>query len=154
MPTYNRYFRSVFLGALIGLLPFASASAAEETINLLTQNFPPFSMAADGKNFAKEAAISGIDAEVVAALFKRAGVPYTLTLRFPWSRLQQLAEKSPGFAVFSLSRTPEREPKYKWVGPLSEIQIVLLKRPDSPNPAFYAGRRQAVPDRLEGWQRW
>ncbi len=132
MPTYNRYFRSVFLGALIGLLPFASASAAEETINLLTQNFPPFSMAADGKNFAKEAAISGIDAEVVAALFKRAGVPYTLTLRFPWSRLQQLAEKSPGFAVFSLSRTPEREPKYKWVGPLSEIQIVLLKRPDSP----------------------
>ncbi|MDC6684701.1 hypothetical protein N4Q63_26890, partial [Leclercia adecarboxylata] len=75
MPTYNRYFRSVFLGALIGLLPFASASAAEETINLLTQNFPPFSMAADGKNFAKEAAISGIDAEVVAALFKRAGVP-------------------------------------------------------------------------------
>ncbi|MGN5583532.1 ABC transporter substrate-binding protein [Stutzerimonas sp. Brlt_13] len=68
----------------------------------------------------------------MAALFKRAGIPYTLTLRFPWSRLQQLAEKTPGFAVFSLSRTPEREPKYKWVGPLSEIQIVLLKRPDSP----------------------
>mgnify|MGYP002712677078 FL=1 len=58
----------------------------------------------------------------MAALFKRAGIPYTLTLRFPWSRLQQLAEKTPGFAVFSLSRTPEREPKYKWVGPLSEIQ--------------------------------
>tara|TARA_Y100001947_G_C10332855_1_gene301682 strand:+ start:572 stop:682 length:111 start_codon:yes stop_codon:yes gene_type:complete len=34
------------------LLPFASASADGETINLLTQNFPPFSMADDGKNFA------------------------------------------------------------------------------------------------------
>jgi len=131
MPTRNKTLRSAVLGALFALLPFASANALD-TVNLLTQNFPPFSMANDGKNFAKEEAISGIDAEVVAALFKRAGIPYTLTLRFPWSRLQQLAEKTPGFAVFSLSRTPEREPKYKWVGPLSEIQIVLLKRPDSP----------------------
>jgi polar amino acid transport system substrate-binding protein len=131
MPTNKKYLRCAFLGALISLLPFASASADGETINLLTQNFPPFSMADDGKNFAKEGAISGIDAEVVAALFKRAGVPYAMTLRFPWSRLQQLAEKTPGFAVFSLSRTPEREPKYKWVGPLSEIQIVLLKTPES-----------------------
>ncbi|WP_312916664.1 ABC transporter substrate-binding protein [Stutzerimonas kunmingensis] len=133
MPTTKKYLRCAFLGALITLLPIASASADGETINLLTQNFPPFSMADDGKNFAKEGAISGIDAEVVAALFKRAGVPYAMTLRFPWSRLQQLAEKTPGFAVFSLSRTPERErePKYKWVGPLSEIQIVLLKTPES-----------------------
>ncbi|WAE53098.1 hypothetical protein [Stutzerimonas frequens] len=119
MPTNKKYFRCAFLGALIALLPFASASADGETINLLTQNFPPFSMADDGKNFAKEDAISGIDADVVAALFKRADVPYAMTLRFPWSRLQKLAEKTPGFAVFSLSRTPEREPKYKWVGPLS-----------------------------------
>ncbi len=132
MPTHNKCIRSAFLGALMTLLPFAPANAAEETINLLTQNFPPFSMSVDGKNFAREDAISGIDAEVVAALFKRAGVSYAMTLRFPWGRLQQLAEKTPGFAVFSLSRTPEREPRYKWVGPLSEIQIVLLKTPDSP----------------------
>ncbi|MBK3918556.1 transporter substrate-binding domain-containing protein [Pseudomonas stutzeri] len=131
MPTNKKYFRCAFLGALIALLPFASASADGETINLLTQNFPPFSMADDSKNFAKEDAISGIDADVVAALFKRADVPYAMTLRFPWSRLQKLGEKTPGFAVFSLSRTPEREPKYKWVGPLSEIQIVLLKTPES-----------------------
>ena len=130
MPTRNKTLRSAVLGALFALLPFASANA-QDTVNLLTQNFPPFSMANDGKNFAKEEAISGIDAEVVAALFKRAGIPYTLTLRF----LEPPAAaggKTPGFAVFSLSRTPEREPKYKWVGPLSEIQIVLLKRPDSP----------------------
>jgi len=68
----------------------------------------------------------------VAELFKRAGIDYEMTLRFPWNRLQTLAEQKPGFAVFSLSRTPEREPKYKWVGPLSEIQIVLLKMPGSP----------------------
>lgn len=130
MPTRNKTLRSAVLGALFALLPFASANA-QDTVNLLTQNFPPFSMANDGKNFAKEEAISGIDAEVVAALFKRAGIPYTLTLRFPGAACSSW-RKNASFAVFSLSRTPEREPKYKWVGPLSEIQIVLLKRPDSP----------------------
>ena len=83
----------------------------------------------DGKNFAKEEAISGIDAEVVAALFKRAGIPYTLTLRF---EPPAAAGGNARLRRVLLSRTPEREPKYKWVGPLSEIQIVLLKRPDSP----------------------
>jgi len=117
---------------LLAFLPSAFAGSDEVKINLLTQNFPPFSMASHGKNFAREDAISGIDAEVVAELFKRAGIDYEMTLRFPWGRLQTLAEQEPGFAVFSLSRTPEREPKYKWVGPLSEIQIVLLKMPGSP----------------------
>ncbi|MGK9066036.1 substrate-binding periplasmic protein [Stutzerimonas chloritidismutans] len=132
MPTKHNSVRGAVLGALFTLLPLAQAHATGEKINLLTQNFPPFSMAVDGKNFAKESAINGIDAEVVAELFKRAGVPYEMTLRFPWSRLQDLAEKTHGFGVFSLSRTPQREPKYKWVGPLSEIQIVLLKTPESP----------------------
>jgi polar amino acid transport system substrate-binding protein len=128
----NKNCRFALLGAVLSVLPFAFANGDEEKINLLTQNFAPFSMSVDGKNFAREQSISGIDADVVAALFKRAGVPYEMTLRFPWSRVQKLAEQSPGFAVFSLSRTAEREPKYKWVGPLSEIQIVLLKMPGSP----------------------
>lgn len=53
MPTRNKTLRSAVLGALFALLPFASANA-QDTVNLLTQNFPPFSMANDGKNFAKE----------------------------------------------------------------------------------------------------
>lgn len=128
----TKNFCCAFLGALLSIVPCAFANSAEVKINLLTQNFAPFSMANDGKNFAREESISGIDADVVAALFKRAGVDYEMTLRFPWSRLQALAAEQPGFAVFSLSRTPEREPRYKWVGPLSEIQIVLLKVPGSP----------------------
>ena len=148
MPTRNKTLRSAVLGALFALLPFASANA-QDTVNLLTQNFPPFSMANDGKNFAKEEAISGIDAEVVAALFKRAGIPYTLTLRF----LEPPAAAGGKRRLRRvLSRTPEREPKYKWVGPLSEIQIVLLKRPDSPIQ-ISTGGGPAVPHRLEGRQR-
>ncbi|MFL9813519.1 ABC transporter substrate-binding protein [Stutzerimonas sp. VN223-3] len=128
----NKKLSFAFVTLLFAFLPSAFANSDDVKINLLTQNFPPFSMAIDGKNFAREESIDGIDADVVAELFKRAGIDYEMTLRFPWNRLQKLAEQKPGFAVFSLSRTPEREPKYKWVGPLSEIQIVLLKMPGSP----------------------
>lgn len=41
MPTRNKTLRSAVLGALFALLPFASANA-QDTVNLLTQNFPPF----------------------------------------------------------------------------------------------------------------
>lgn len=115
------------------LLPlFAGTTQAADMVQILTQNYPPFSMSASGKNFEREGGINGIDKEVVVEMFKRAEVPYQMTLRFPWSRLQEMAEKQPSFAVYSLSRTVDRESRFKWVGPLSEIQLVLLKTPGNP----------------------
>lgn len=115
------------------LLPlFAGTAQAANMVQILTQNYPPFSMSANGKNFEREEGIEGIDKEVVVELFKRAEIPYQMTLRFPWSRLQEMAEKQPDFAVYSLSRSADREQRFKWVGPLSEIQLVLLKMPGSP----------------------
>lgn len=115
------------------LLPLLAGTAqAENVVQILTQNYPPFSMSANGKKFEREEGIEGIDKEVVVELFKRAEIPYQMTLRFPWSRLQEMAEKHPDFAVYSLSRSAEREPRFKWVGPLSEIQLVLLKMPGNP----------------------
>ena len=58
---------------------------APAKIDLLTENFPPYNMAADGKNFARDENISGIAVDIVREMFKRAGVDYTLTLRFPGS---------------------------------------------------------------------
>lgn len=122
---------------MFALLPVLTANAqasasTSDVIQILTQNYPPFSMSANGKNFEREDGIEGIDKEVVVELFKRAEIPYQMTLRFPWSRLQEMAEKQPGFAVYSLSRNAERESRFKWVGPLSEIQLVLLKTPGNP----------------------
>ena len=79
---------------MFSLLPvFAANAHAEDVIQILTQNYPPFSMSVSGKNFEREDGIEGIDKEVVVELFKRAGIPYQMTLRFPWSRLQEMAEE-------------------------------------------------------------
>lgn len=126
-------FNKTIRRAMFSLLPLLAGTAqAADVVQILTQNYPPFSMSANGKNFEREEGIEGIDKEVVAELFKRAEVPYQMSLRFPWSRLQEMAEHQPGFAVYSLSRSAEREPRFKWVGPLSEIQLVLLKMPGNP----------------------
>ena len=78
-------------------------------VALLTENFPPYNMAVNGKNFARDENISGIAVELVREMFKRAGVDYSLTLRFPWARIYKMALEQPGYGVFCTARLPERE---------------------------------------------
>lgn len=117
------------------VLLFGAALANAQTpakIDLLTENFPPYNMATDGKNFARDENITGIAADVVREMFKRAGIEYTLTLRFPWERIYGMALEQPNYGVFVTARLPEREALFKWVGPIGPDDWVLLARGDSP----------------------
>ena len=122
-------------GLLFGLVLSACAARAElpadYKVVLLTENFPPFNMAVDDKNFARDDGIDGISAEIVRAMFKRAGINYTLTLRFPWDRLYRLTLDKPNYGLFSTTYTDERKPLFKWVGPLAKSEWVLLAAPGS-----------------------
>nr|WP_177344595.1 MULTISPECIES: ABC transporter substrate-binding protein [unclassified Pseudomonas] len=113
----------------------ASVARAEIDPNynvvLLTENFPPYNMAINGKNFAQEDNVDGIAVDVVREMFKRAGIKYSLTLRFPWDRIYKLALEKPGYGVFVTARLPEREALFKWVGPIGPDDWVLLARGDS-----------------------
>jgi polar amino acid transport system substrate-binding protein len=129
-------FKGVFLALISAVTLLSGAARADDSsvysMVLLTENFPPYNMAADGKNFAQEANIKGIAAEVVRETFKRAGVGYSMTLRFPWERIYKLALENPGYGVFVTARLPEREKRFKWVGPIGPDDWVLLARADSP----------------------
>jgi polar amino acid transport system substrate-binding protein len=128
--------KGVFLALISAATLLSGAARADDSqaysIVLLTENFPPYNMAADGKNFAQEANIKGIAAEVVRETFKRAGIGYSMTLRFPWERIYHLALENPGYGVFVTARLPEREKRFKWVGPIGPDDWVLLARADSP----------------------
>ena len=118
------------------MLLFSTAMARAELpdnykLVLLTENFPPFNMAVDQKNYAAEDNIQGINADIVRELFKRAGIDYSLTLRFPWDRIYKQVLEQPNWGLFSTTFTPEREPLFKWVGPLAETGWVLLAPSDS-----------------------
>jgi polar amino acid transport system substrate-binding protein len=98
---------------------------------LLTENFPPFNMASNGKNFARDANIQGLSADIVREMFKRAGIDYSLTLRFPWDRIYQQALSKPNHGLFSTSISEARKPLFKWVGPIAQYQSVLVGRKGS-----------------------
>lgn len=115
------------------LLTFGGPVHAEAParIDLLTENFPPYNMAQDGKNYARDEHISGIGADTVREMFKRAGIDYTLTLRFPWDRIYNTTRQQPGYGLFVTARLPAREDQFKWVGPVGPDHWVLLARGDS-----------------------
>lgn len=98
---------------------------------LLTENFPPYNMAKNGKNFAQDENISGIATDIVREIFKRAEITYSLTLRFPWERVYKLALEKPGYGVFVMARLPDREKLFKWVGPIGPDDWIMLAKADS-----------------------
>ncbi len=112
-------------------LSLTTIAQASEPLVLLTENFPPYNMSSDGRSFARETEIQGIAADLVREMFRRADVPYSMTLRFPWTRVYQQARDTPNHGVFVLARQPDREPLFKWVGPLGPDDWVLLARAGS-----------------------
>ena len=126
--------RLLLVLASASLLLVNGAHAAENPdtgLVLLTENFPPYNMAKNGKNFAQDENINGIAVDIVREMFKRAEVTYSLTLRFPWERIYKLALEKPGYGVFVMARLPDRENLFKWVGPIGPDDWIMLAKADS-----------------------
>ena len=122
----------VLASASLLLISGARAEESPDTdLVLLTENFPPYNMAKNGKNFAQDENINGIAVDIVREMFKRADITYSLTLRFPWERIYKLALEKPGYGVFVMARLPDREKLFKWVGPLGPDDWIMLAKADS-----------------------
>ncbi|MEJ5058488.1 MULTISPECIES: substrate-binding periplasmic protein [unclassified Pseudomonas] len=124
--------------ASASLLFISTAQAADSPadnpdtdIVLLTENFPPYNMAKNGKNFAQGENIDGIATDIVREIFKRTDITYSLTLRFPWERVYKLALENPGYGAFVMARLPDRERLFKWVGPIGPDDWIMLAKADS-----------------------
>jgi polar amino acid transport system substrate-binding protein len=120
--------------ASASLLLVAGAHATDSPdtgMVLLTENFPPYNMAKNGKNFAQDENINGIATDIVREIFKRADITYSLTLRFPWERIYKLTLEKPGYGVFVMARLPDREKLFKWVGPIGPDDWIMLAKADS-----------------------
>ena len=96
--------------ALLLLLLACLAGPAFAELHLLTEEAPPTSFSRDGE-------LHGLAVDVVRALIERTGDAGTIEL-LPWTRGYHLAQQEPNTAIFSTVRTPEREAKFQWVGPL------------------------------------
>ncbi|ODN41429.1 substrate-binding periplasmic protein [Piscirickettsia litoralis] len=97
------------------LLAFSFGSYASlKSINIMTEEYPPFNFkGADGQP-------TGMAVDILIEAYKRAGVPLSKSKikLLPWARGYQSVQK-PGAKnmLFSMTRTDSRESLFKWVGP-------------------------------------
>ncbi|MCL6414119.1 ABC transporter substrate-binding protein [Aestuariirhabdus sp. Z084] len=117
--------------AVWGLLFIGTSAVADYKLSLQTENFPPYNFSLNGSNYAKDRDIDGISVRIVREVFKRAKVNHKITLRFPWARIYKKALESEKYGVFSMVRSEEREPLFKWVGPLAPDEWVFFAREGS-----------------------
>lgn len=100
---------------VVAFLSLQPAKAETPELTFLTEEYPPFSFSNAGQ-------VHGISVEIVREIANRLGAKKPLILVLPWSRAFDKAQQNKGYALFSVVKNREREPKFKWVGPLASYQ--------------------------------
>jgi polar amino acid transport system substrate-binding protein len=88
--------------------------AHAQNLTIITEKYPPLSLM-------KEGVITGSSVEVVREMLQRLKQPDNIVM-LPWARGYNLLKTQPNVALFSTTRTKERESLFHWVGPLCTSQ--------------------------------
>lgn len=102
---------------------FIAPVTAETRFQVLTTELPPYSFLNADTDI-----VTGISTDILISLMDKAGVPRdALDIGiYPWARLYRNLQTTPGSVAYGMARTPEREPLFKWVGPITTMRISLL----------------------------
>ncbi|HEY0953899.1 MAG TPA: transporter substrate-binding domain-containing protein [Roseateles sp.] len=98
--------------------------AADARLNIVTEEWAPY-------NYAENGSVKGVSVEVVQALAGALQVPIDIRL-LPSMRATVALDHQPRTMLITMLRTPDREARYKWIGPLGESSIYFYKRKGSP----------------------
>lgn len=108
--------------SLVLLLITTLLFSEKSTINLtyMTEDYPPY-------NYHDEYGIlQGSTVEIIQALWEKIGIPSTEIQLLPWARAYMNIQTEKKQVLFTMSRSKERENLFKWVGPISSSQHLLV----------------------------
>lgn len=110
---------------LIGLASLCSFQVtAQPNLKVITEDWAPY-------NYVENNQLKGFSTEIIQAVMDELGESYPIAA-YPGARGDRMLDTMPNVMYFSLFRTPEREEKYKWIGPISEQAIYFYKHKDNP----------------------
>jgi polar amino acid transport system substrate-binding protein len=117
------HITTTLLAALL-LMSLSGAAHAEAppALHLATEASAPYSMREGDR-------VTGIATDMVREILGRSGIAYSIDV-LPWKRAYTQALERGDGCVYSTTRTPEREPLFKWIGPIGEAEWVLMARAD------------------------
>ena len=119
----------LFLRALARTLRFGVlvcltfCAIADTEIRIVTEELPPYNMTQDGRG-------TGMSTEVVQAVLKEVGISAPIQF-MPWARAYDIALNSENVLIYSITRTPQREMLFKWVGDIAPMRWYLFARAGS-----------------------
>lgn len=116
--------QSTLIAAL--LIVSLGMRAHADTYQVVTEEWAPYNYEEDGH-------LTGLTTEIVRAIMSRTGDDFAMAL-LPSMRASRELKTRPKTIMYSLFRTPEREPLYKWVGPIVEESIYPYQRANASPP--------------------
>jgi polar amino acid transport system substrate-binding protein len=103
-------------------LAILAGTARAQAMMVITEASPPYNYISEGK-------ITGSSTEIVREILRRLEQPDNIQV-LPWARGYKLLQTQPNVALFSTTRTPEREDQFHWVGPLFAVHYGFYARKD------------------------
>ncbi|WP_311969645.1 ABC transporter substrate-binding protein [Pseudomonas baltica] len=114
------------LALLCMLLGIPGSPARADDYQIVTEEWAPY-------NYQENGQLTGMTTEIVRAIMALTGDHFEIAL-VPSMRTTYLLNSRPKTILYSLFRTPEREPLYKWVGPIVEESIYPYQLADAQQP--------------------
>jgi len=96
------------------LLATLLAATPSFALTIATEDSPP-------STIVKNDTLTGISVEIVREIQRRTGDSTRIDV-FPWARAYTMASTTPDVVLFATTRTPEREPLFRWIGPIFSIK--------------------------------
>ncbi len=105
------------------LVPMCLKALTLDDFTIMTEEYPPY-------NFEQNGVVKGMAIEMMSELMKRTNCKKTAKdiQVLPWARSYKDVQEKPNTILFSMTRSKEREPLFKWVGPISPTKIVLFAK--------------------------
>lgn len=114
--------KTTVVAALLAMACTWARAEPAPRLYLTTETSAPYSMREGDR-------VTGIGTDKVREIMARSGIAYSIDL-LPWKRAYTAALVRHDTCVYSTTRTPEREPHFKWIGPIGEGEWVLMGRAD------------------------
>lgn len=124
--SYERRITMLGLGLLASHFSASAVWADESTINVVTEEWVPY-------NYSENGSLKGFSVEIVQSIAKQLNENIQIQL-FPSMRASHMLNNLPGTMFITMFRTPEREDKYKWIGPVDNGVIYFYKKKENPLP--------------------
>jgi polar amino acid transport system substrate-binding protein len=113
------------LATLLCAAVLAAPGFAAE-LRLITAELPPYTFQVPPATVVEfPGPGQGLVQEVVTEMARRVGHSGSIEY-MPWARAQQIAMTQPNIGILSLTRSPEREDKYRWLAKIVSDDLVLI----------------------------